>query len=85
MNPIFAAIQGMATAATKTIGNFFPKPGFNGGTACRRVRTAGKHGQPGDKIARHVTELRLGLRHGTSYPMMVTPRMGRAAKKRYAV
>lgn len=82
MNPIFAAL---AALASNTFNTIKPRAVFNSGTPSRRVRTAGERGQPGDKMARHADEFRLGLCHGVSYPMKVTPRMARAAKKRMSL
>lgn len=81
-NALLAAIAGLVASTTNGINQFVPKFSFRQGTFSRRTRIAGTPGQAGDKVARHAEELRLGLRHGVSYPMRVTPRMARAAKKR---
>lgn len=46
------------------------------------MSVAGKVGMPGAKLARHADELRLGLRHGVSYPLKPTKRMLRVARGR---
>ncbi|MBK8467645.1 MAG: hypothetical protein IPL32_17665 [Chloracidobacterium sp.] len=84
-NALFAAIAALIATTGEKVQDFVPRFSFNHGTPSRRVRSAGKRGQAGDKMARHADEQRLGTCHGISYPMKVTPRMARAAKKRMSL
>lgn len=84
-NALFTAMAALIAATGEKVQGFIPRFSFSNGTPSRRVRSAGKRGQAGDKMARHADELRLGTCHGVSYPMKVTPRMARAAKKRMSL
>lgn len=82
MKGIGAIVAGLAAAMSGITSKFIKPKTFLSGTYMRRTRVAGKVGMPGAKLARHADELRLGLRHGVSYPLKPTKRMLRVARGR---
>lgn len=82
MKGIRAIVAGLAAAMSGITSKFVLPTAFRQGTYMRRTRVAGKAGMPGSKLARHVDELRLGLRNGVSYPLKPTKRMLRVARAR---
>lgn len=82
MKGIGAIVAGLAASLSGLASKFTLPTAFRQGTYMRRTRVAGKVGMPGAKLARHADELRLGLRHGVSYPLKPTKRMLRVARGR---
>ena len=80
MKGIGAIVAGLAAAMSGITSKFVLPTAFRQGTYTRRTRVAGKISRPGTKLARHADELRLGLRHGVSYPLKPTKRMLRVAR-----
>lgn len=82
MKGIVAIVAGLAAAFRGLESKFILPTLFRQGTYMLRTRVAGKISRPGTKLARHADELRLGLRHGVSYPLKPTKRMLRIARAR---
>lgn len=82
MKGIGAIVAGLAAAMSGITSKFVLPTAFRQGTYMRRTRVAGKISTPEAKLARHADELRLGLRHGVSYPLKPTKRMLRVARAR---
>lgn len=82
MKGIGVIVAGLAAAMSDITSKFILPKTFRQGIYMRRTRVIGKISMPGAKLARHADELRLGLRHGVSYPLKPTKRMLRVARAR---